>query len=230
MKLTKNTGRVLGLLFLFSVLAGATGTALRGLAGFEPNTEAFLLELIKSASQMKNAIYLDMLASAFGVVIAIFLYPYIKKYSSRLAATYTGIAFVSFALIALSNVIHIGMLTVGAEFEIAGGNNPENYTALTSMLYEGYYWVHFLMLLLYAIGGIVLYFFFFKTKLIYQWLAVWGIIASLIVFAGGSLQMGDVTVPFLLFIQNGIFVLGFIIYLLITGFRPVYCKELAGAE
>ncbi|XLS29133.1 DUF4386 domain-containing protein [Flavobacteriaceae bacterium M23B6Z8] len=230
MKLTKNTGRILGLLFLTSVIAGATVTMLRGLAGFEPNTEGFLLELIKNASQMKNAIYLDMLSSTIGIVIAVFLYPYLKKYDLRLAVTYLGISFVSFALIALSNVTHFGMLTVASEFQIAGGSNPENYTTFTKMLYEGYYWIHFLVLTLYAVGGFLLYLFFFKTKLIHQWLAIWGIVASLVVFMGGALQLAEQSVSFLFFLQNGIFVLSFIIYLLIFGFRAVHYKELAGSE
>lgn len=229
MKLTKKSGRLLGLLFLASVITGATGTALRGLSGIDANTTGFLLEIIKSTSQMKQAIYLDMFGSALGVAIAVFLYPFIKKFSVRMALTYTGIALVNFAIITLSNVIHIALLNVASQFEMAGGSNPENYTVLSSMLHDAYYWIHFIMLILYAFGGVVLYFFFFKTKLVHQWLAVWGIIASLIVFAGGALQLADQNVSFLLFIQNGIFVLSFIVYLIILGFRPSHCKELSKA-
>ncbi|WP_340199479.1 DUF4386 domain-containing protein [Ascidiimonas sp. W6] len=229
MKLTKNSGRLLGLLFLVSVITGGAGTALRGLSGIDANTVDFLLELIKSSSQMKQAIYLDMFGSALGVAIAIFLYPFIKKFSTRMALAYTGIAFINFTIITLSNVIHISLLTVASEFEMGGGSNPEDYTILSSMLYEAYYWIHFIMLILYAVGGMVLYFFFFKTKLVHQWLAIWGIIASLIVFAGGALQLAAQSVSFLLFLQNGIFVLCFILYLLILGFRPSHCKELSKA-
>jgi hypothetical protein len=75
MKITKNTGRVLGVIFLLSSIAGGLGTNMRGLSGIEPNTASFLLELIKSTPQMKQAIYLDMFSSALGVIIALFYTP-----------------------------------------------------------------------------------------------------------------------------------------------------------
>jgi hypothetical protein len=111
------------------------------------------------------------------------------------------------------------MLSVASEFSLAGGKNPENFSTLTAMLHDGYYRIHFLMLLLYGIGGIVLYYFLFKARLVFQWLAAWGMLASLIVCIGGVAQLADVKVSFFLFLQNGIFVLGFILYLLILGFR-----------
>jgi hypothetical protein len=219
MKITKNTGRVLGVIFLLSSIAGGLGTNMRGLSGIEPNTASFLLELIKSTPQMKQAIYLDMFSSALGVIIALFLHPIINKYSNRLAVAYLGIAFVNFTLITFSNILHFEMLSVASEFSLAGGKNPENFSTLTAMLHDGYYRIHFLMLLLYGIGGIVLYYFLFKTRLVFQWLAAWGMLASLIVCIGGVAQLADVKVSFFLFLQNGIFVLGFILYLLILGFR-----------
>ena len=219
MHITKNTGRILGLLFLAAAITGGLGTSMRGLSGIEPNTVSFLLELIKSNPQMKQAIYLDILSSTLSVVMAIFLYPYIQSYSTRLAVTYSGIAFVNFVLIVVSNTIHFEMLTLAAEYSLAQGKNPENYTPFTGMLHDAYYKIHFLILLLYGIGGIVLYYFLLKTNLVYQWLAGWGIIASLIVLLGGLLQFVEIKVSFYLFLQNGLFVLSFIVYLLIMGFR-----------
>ncbi|MGI9551459.1 MAG: DUF4386 family protein, partial [Aurantibacter sp.] len=167
------------------------------------------------------------LGSALAVGIALFLFPLINKYSQRMAITYFGIAVATFIIVAVSNVFHAGLLTVGSEYAAANGAKTAHYATLARMGYDAYYWLHFLILVLYSIGGGVLFFFFLKTRLIPRWFAVWGLLANSVVFMGGALQLFDVPVSFYLFVQNGVFVLSFIILLLIMGFRPM---QLGGKE
>lgn len=227
MKPTKTTGRIIGLLFLATAIPGATGTFLRGLTGAEANTIAFLNSVVENTGQMKLAIYLDLLASAIVVALAIYLLPLIKRYSIRWASTYVAIACINFVVITVSNVIHIGLLAISAEYNTTSLSDPQHFTILSKVVYEAYYWVHFLMLLLYSIGGAVLFYFLFKTRIVSSWLAVWGLLASAIVFIGGALQLAEVPVSFLFFMQNGIFMLVFIAYLLIKGFREIEIQEIA---
>jgi len=219
MQITKNTGRLVGLLFLLATIAGGWGTSIRGLSGARDNIVTFLNSVVENTSQMKLAIGLDMLGSAIAVFIAIYLYPIIKKYSVRLAITYVGIGLVNFTIITISNMIHWSLLVVGEEYSASLATDTQHFTTLATMHYEAYYWAHFLLLMCYAIGGSVLYYSLFKNKLIPLWLAVWGLLASSIVFVGGALQLADIPVSFYLFIQNGVFILTFIGYLLIVGFR-----------
>ena len=219
MQITKNTGRIIGLLFLLATITGGWGTSIRGLSGARDNIVAFLNSLAENASQMKLAIGLDMLGSAIAVFIAIYLYPIIKKYSTRLAIAYVGIGLVNFTIITISNVIHWSLISLGANYVDTTASEAPHFATLAIMHYEAYYWAHFLLLMCYAIGGSVLYYSLFKIKLIPLWLAVWGLLASSIVFAGGALQLADIPVSFYLFVQNGVFVLTFIGYLLAMGFK-----------
>lgn len=221
MQPTKQTGRILGLLFLAAAIAGGTGTSLRGLSGAHTDTISFLQSLSENIVQMKWAIGLDLLGSTIAVGIALFLFPLIKKYSARLAITYLALSFVTFTIVSVSNVFHAGLLTVGSEYAATDATNTEHYATLAKMGFDAYYWLHFLMLILYSIGGGILFFFFLRTRLIPRWLSVWGILANCVVFMGGALQLFDMRVSFYLFVQNGIFVLSFIIFLLIVGFRQI---------
>lgn len=225
MQPTKTNGRIIGLLFLAAAISGGTGTSMRGLSGAHTDTTSFLNNLVENSGQMKLAIGLDLLGSAIAVGIALMLFPLIKKYSHRMALTYFSIAVATFIIVAVSNVFHAGLLTAGSEYAAANGANTAHYTTLAKMGYDAYYWLHFLMLVLYSIGGGVLFFFFLKTRLIPRWLAVWGILANCIVFMGGALQLFDIPVSFYLFVQNGVFVLTLIIWLLIVGFRPMQLPE-----
>ncbi|MBT8181988.1 MAG: DUF4386 domain-containing protein [Eudoraea sp.] len=226
MALTKKTGRILGFLFLLTVLAGATGTAFRGLGGAEANSTEFLEDIMLHMGQMKLAISLDILASAIGVGIALFLYSFIKKYDQRLAIAYLTIAGINFTIIVVSNIIHVNLLSLSEEFAVTTAETTDHFTTLAKMLHEAYYWTHFLMLMLYSIGGSVLYYFLFRTKLVPVWLSIWGILASIVVFFGGALQLADIKVSGLLYVQKGIYILTFIIWLLVKGFNPKYIKSL----
>lgn len=219
MQITKNTGRIVGLLFLLAAIAGGWGTSIRGLSGARDNIVEFLNRLIETTGQMKLAIGLDMLGSGISVLIAVYLYPIIKKYSDRLAIGYMGIALVSFVIITVSNVVHWSLLSVGANYADTTASEAPHFATLAIIHYESYYWLHFVLLMCYAIGGSILYYFLFKTSLVPKWLAVWGILAQTVVFAGASLQLFEIPVSFYLFIQNGIFMLSFILFLLIIDFR-----------
>ncbi len=219
MQITKNTGRLLGFLFLIVTIAGGWGTSIRGLSGARDDIRAFLNTIVENASQMKLAIGLDMLSSAIALFIAIYVYPIIKKYSQRLAVAYTGLGFLSFAIITMSNVIHWSLIMVGENYADTTASEAPHFATLGIMHYEGYYWLHFILLMGYAIGGSILYYFLAQTNLVPKWLAFWGILAQVIVFVGATLQLFDIPVPFYLFVQNGIFILIFVLFLLIMGFQ-----------
>jgi len=201
MQITKNTGRIVGFLFLLADIM------------------AFLNRIVENAGEMKLAIGLDMLSSAIALFIAIYLYPIIKKHSQRLAVAYTGIGFLTFAIITMSNVVHWSLIALGTNYADTTASEAPHFATLAVTHYEAYYWLHFILLLGYAIGGSLLYYFLFKTNLVPKWLAIWGIIAQTIVFTGASLQLFDIPVSFYLFVQNGIFMLTFIGFLLVMGFR-----------
>ncbi|NJB72026.1 hypothetical protein GGR42_002517 [Saonia flava] len=222
----KNSGRILGFLFLVNMILGVIGISFRGLTGAEFDNTTFLSFAFENINQMKLAIYLDMASSAVIIGVAIFLFPFIRQYNGRLALAYFGIAIINFLIIAVSNILHIGLLSVCTDFVINNGTSvSQNYTTIAKMLYDSYYWTHFLTLILFSIGNSVLFYFFFKSRITPKWLAIWGILASVVVFFGGALQMAEIEVSFILFGQNGIFMVTLIIWLIIKGFKKLDITE-----
>ena len=191
---------------------------MRGLSSADTTTGAFLASINEGMTQMQWAIGLDLLASALSVGIALFLFTFINDYNERLAHAYLGIALVTFVIVAISNVFHVALFSVSEDF-VSGVTGGQPLIGLGNMLYHGYYWLHFLILMLYGIGGCLLFFYLLKTALVPAWLAVWGLLANSIVFTGGALQLFEIPVSFYLFVQNGVFLLSFVIWLLIRGFK-----------
>ncbi len=219
MQPTKYSGKILGFLFLASVFTGGAGTFLRGLSGSESNTTTFLIHIFENSNTMKLAISLDTLGSAISVAIAIFLFPFISQYSKRIAMAYFSTAIINFVVIAVSNLVHYGLITLAAAYDTSTTSNIAYFTTLSEMLFTMYYAMHFLMLLIYGVGGLLLFYYLAKTHLVPKWLAYWGMAAATIVFVGGGLQLADIEVSFLLFGQNGIMILFFIGWLLVKGFH-----------
>lgn len=221
----KKSGRILGLLLLVSAIPGAIGTSMRGLSGADTDTTQLLLQVVENSEKMNTAIQLDMLSNALAVVIALFLFPWMKKHNSRLAMGYTGTVFSFFIIIAVSNILHLMLLSISADYAANPGTADQSFITMAKMLYEGYYWTHFLVLMLYSMTSFMMHYFLFKTRLVPGWLAIWGLLASVIVFSGGALQMADIKVSMLFFIQNGICMLTFIGWLLAVGFNPEHLQK-----
>ncbi|NAY92425.1 DUF4386 family protein [Muricauda sp. JGD-17] len=220
MKATKKSGRTLGVLFLSTIALGVIGTIFRGLSGTDIDTLDFLSMVAEKANEMKWAIGLDIVGSATMLVITLFLFPLIKKFSPRLALGYVGLAIINFVIIVVSNILHVMLLSLSTNIS-ADATIPatENLIATGKMLYESYYWTHFLMLVLYSIANSMLFYFLLKEQYLPKWLSIWGLMASALVFVGGALQLAEIEVSFLLFAQNGIFMLFFTGWLLIRGFK-----------
>ncbi len=219
MKLTQNSGRVFGLLFLLTSIAGGVGTAFRGLSSGAPSTTTtFLKEVFENTSQMKQAIGLDMLSTVLALCMVIFLYPYVKKHNQRVASGYLAIGIINSGVITISNIFHFALLAISANYMDTTPVDASYYTVVSHMLYESYYSAHFITLILFSIGNFILMYYFFKTHIIPKVLVIWGFLANFLVFLGGLFQLADISVSGYLFVQNGIYILIFIIWLLIKGF------------
>ena len=221
MKTTKQTGRLTGLLFLATFIAGVIGTINRGLSEGEVGTTEFIANLAANDSQMKLAIGLDMLTGMIMIVISIFLYPLMERLNKRIAIAYVLIAAINFVIATLSNTFHLSLL-----YLVDSGRSGDILQPFSTMFYNSYYSLHFLILILYSFNGATLYYFLIKSGLTHRWIAIWGLVASSLVFSGGFLQLIEVSVPFVLFAQNGIYMLTFICYLLVVGFRKELNSEM----
>ena len=211
----KNTGRVFGLFLLASFISGVFGTFSRGLSeiDFEQSGELITNQLLSLKDQMILAIRLDILASAITLAAALFLYQRLVRINSNLSVSYVAIISVNFVIAIMSNLVHFALLDLAS-------SGTSNFGQLSLTFYNSYYWMHFLIIFFYGVSGFLLYYLLAKGQLIFKWIGYWGMAASVIVMFGSMAQFLDFSVPFALFMQNGIFVLTFMIYLLTVGFRP----------
>ena len=133
---------------------------------------------------------------------------------------YLGLACINLIIIIASNYIHWELLQVA--------QNSNGYTEFTDQttilskgqqLYDQYYDLHFIVLLLYSFSSFCLMSLLLKSRWLPAWLCIWGIIAAILVTIAATASLSGHPLPFYFFVQNGLFMLFLTGWLLVWGFK-----------
>jgi len=213
------SGRIIGVLFLLTMLIGIVGMNLRGLSTSLAESPTFLSDIFENSFMMKTAVLLDIIAASISLSIAVILFPIIKHYSQGLALSYFGLYVTYFVVILVSNIDHLSLLSLSEQFVKTKSLDAGIFNMLGLLQIESYYSSHFLSLIIFSAALAILYYFLYQTKLLPRFLCVWGILAVTIVFTATWLQIFGYDVHFIVYAQNGLFMLFFTIWLLVRGFN-----------
>jgi len=132
---------------------------------------------------------------------------------------YFGLWILQFGIALVGDVSHLTLLSLSKEFANAETPDAEYFRTIGFALVEGYFWPHFLSLILFSAGAGLFYYLLFRFKLIPRFLALWGVGAVAVVHGATWAQIFDYSVSFNLYMQNGVFMLAFTGWLLVKGFR-----------
>lgn len=227
MNSNKKTGRIVGLLFLLLIVTGSISLNLRGLTLSLSESNTFLLTVFENALNMRIAILLDFIAALIWVIIFIMLYPIFKKTLKEIHLWYFGFGFILiyFSIIVMSNISHLSLIELSQEYIENEKLDTVFYEISGKKSVQGYYLAHFFGLISYAISACALFFTFYKTKLIPQFLSVWGILAMVIVFGATWVQLLGFKVSFYFYMQNGLHIIAMTLWLLYKGLSNIQTKE-----
>ncbi len=178
MKSNKNTARWVGILF---IIATASLFA-------EPLYESFL-----SSPDYLDIIYPNKIIVIIGILlesimipamflIPIFLFPILKKHDKVLALGYFGFRSLEAVLLGIAQINKLSLVNLSRDYLNKGGLDVSYFQNKGSSIQSGFYWVNtdgLFYVAIFAIGALILYSAFYKSKLIPQWLSIWGLIAAI---------------------------------------------------
>lgn len=124
-------------------------------------------------------------------LIAVFAFPVLKKHNEALAIGY--IVFRTLESVILITVAAINKLSlIGiSEAYLKGGAEAAYFESIATSIQAATYWGDtggLLYVLLFAVGGLILYTVLYQSRLIPRWLAAWGLIAILIILVAALLS------------------------------------------
>lgn len=186
----------------------------------------YLIKLSSIKMQVLMAVFFQFAMATIYVCIAVLLFPIIKKYNERLALGYFGFRIIGAAFLFVGIVSLLLLLFISQSFVTAGQPNPSYFQAIGQLLRAGRDWMnHIGMILPWSLGGLILYYSFFRMKLIPEWLSVWGIIGSTLTLIATFLfmfELIEIVTP-IYFIMNtptALFELVLAVFLIVKGFNP----------
>ena len=220
MDLYRQIAIVVGVLFITATVGGMVSGVFLG----PRNEDDFLTAISANENQIiiSAAFYALMAVAVAG--IAIVIYPVLKKYNEVLAIGYVGARLVEGILFAVGVAALLTLLTLSQEFVAAGAPDASYFQTFGTVLKAAGDWAYMLGELAFFLSALMLYYLFYKTKLVPQWLSGLGIIGA-IIWPVGSLSLAGPTYSgyfyAIIFVQEMILA----VWLIVKGFNPQVIKS-----
>lgn len=216
MNSNRKTAIILGILLICGILFGILNSV--------PALEYpdYLTKLPTIKMQALAAVFFQGAMAVVYVWITVLLYPIIKKYNEYLATGCFGFRIIGAGFLFVGIGSLLLLLWLSQSFASAEQINLFYFQTTGELLRRGRDILnHIGMILPWSIGGLILYYCFYKMKLIPRWLSIWGFIGSGFTLLSTVLLMLTVIDP-IYFIMNtptAFFELVLAIFLMVKGFN-----------
>jgi hypothetical protein len=190
----RKTAIIVGVLFIIGTVAGILSVVFSTSILDGPD---FLIKVSANENQfMKAALFVLTMGLALAMV-PVMLFPIFKKYNEAIALGY--VVFRG----ALETVTYIAMvitwlflLILSQEYVKAGAPDATYFQTLGTLLLKGNELISTVLIIVFSLGALMLYYLFYRSKLIPRWISVWGFIAILLHLVTGFLILFHLMSPF----------------------------------
>jgi MFS family permease len=221
---TRRTATMVGALFLTAMGASVLGGSM---VDSVLDSSDSLAAVDGSSTKVIVGVLLELANCAAVVGIAVLLFPILRRHSQAMAFAYVSFRVIEAALLAVAAVIPLALVELGQTYPAAADSVGGLGTAL-QVVREQLFGLGFVTF--FCLGAFLLYSMLFATRLTPRFIAVWGLVGVVAVFAwnvletfGGGEGTGATVILALPIITNEIF-LG--TWLIARGFNkePVAAK------
>jgi hypothetical protein len=218
----KKTATLVGSGFLFSNVTFILGTIvmLESILG----APDYLGATSAGRAQVVLGVLLNFANGLAYVGIAVLLFPILRRRLESLALAYVGFRVAEFILQILADVSPLALLTLTEDPGKAGASAASGVQALGALLLAERFWAFQMLNLIFSASALLLYYMLRRTRLIPDFISIWGLIAAALVLLNTMLgwfnpnlgeALGAITgLPMLL---NELFLGG---WLIARGFNP----------
>ena len=213
------SAKLLGATFLIVAIATLLSDfVLRSLLGSGSISDS-LVNIANNTVTMRIVILLDLITAIGIVVLAVLLFVILQKQNKTIALVALGWWLGESVVLAVSKISTFSLLSLSQEYVEAGAPGSSHFQTLGILFRDATTWGYTTVLLFFAIGGILFYYLFYKSRVVPWGLSVWAIIAVWLALIGCLLKIFDVDFGYI-FIPNIAFELVIGVWLIIKGIRP----------
>src|ERR1035437_9138113 len=209
------TARIVGVVYLAGFVVGIAGNLMIQSILGETNRRSAI-----SANSMTLAIgaSLWLMAVAGDAAHGVLMFPILNRHSQRLAIGYLTARIVDAVFIAIMVLFILIQIPLGSEFK-ASSSVASYLQALSTLFAQSQQYAYEIGMISLGLAGLMLCYTLYRTKLVPQWLALWGIVGYASIFCGmvsaimGS-GLGDVSS-----IPGGLWEVFIGVWLIVKGFN-----------
>ena len=184
----RKTAIAVGILYVIATAAALLSTALTGGALDAPD---YLARVAAQSDQMIAAALLLIAGGMSVVLIAALLFPVLRRYGEGIALGYFGVRILEAVTLLVGVVSLLLLVSVSREYVRVGPHAPAaaHLGSSGTLLQALNEWAFPLNPVVFGLGGLLLYFLLYRSRLVPRWLSVWGFAGVGMVFAFGLLRM-----------------------------------------
>jgi hypothetical protein len=204
--------RLIGALFIAGFVVYGGGSGLTSSVLGAPD---FLSTIPAHQSTLVLGAFLMLLVAPVEVGKAVLFFPIVENHGKKTALAYLAAMIVEVVLMTFGALFLLMLVPLG---QSAVGTGVAQ--ALGSLLTEANTMAYQISQMFVGIGAFFLCLLLYRTRLIPQWLAGWGVIGYVLHVAGAIAEIFGLHISLILLIPGGIFELALAFWLLIKGFQP----------
>ncbi|MFK7908765.1 MAG: DUF4386 domain-containing protein [Chitinophagales bacterium] len=224
MNSNKQTGRIVGVLFLLIFIAGVLiYQFLRG----PVFADDFLVGTSLNANQIILSTLLGLLGGTLSILVAVILLPLFKQYSPKLAYLYLSFCILNFVAIAIENYSALSLLEFSREY-VQNGTDNAFLQSMGTVFKKNHRWAHYTYLLTSCLPVFVLFYTLFYSKLIPRAISIFGLFAVVLMSIEVLFSIFGISTHIDLFIPIGLIQIFLPFWLMVKGFRSK--GEIASAK
>lgn len=186
---SRKTAIIVGILFIIGTVAGVFSGIVTDPVLNDPN---YLANVVANESKIALGSLLILVMGFPLAMVPVMMFPIFKNYDERLAlgaVIFRGVLeAVTYMVMTLCLLL---LIPISQEFVKAGSSDAAYFQALGTVLNQAVYWTEHILALVFTIGAMMLYWLFYKTKLVPNWLSLWGFIGAILYFAAPIASMFD---------------------------------------
>jgi hypothetical protein len=217
MNTTNKVSRVLGVAFLLQFITSvSSGSFIRSLWLVADDIRATMLKVAENPAVLRINILVDVLTALGVIFLGAMLFTALRKQNEKMALVALGFYILEGALLAASRIGMLSLLQLSQEYVTAG--QPESLLVFGNVALKSADFVgDALHVLAFCLGAILFYVLLYQSKVVPNWLSLWGLITVIPVLAGTLTAIFDVHLPFIFFLPYFPFELFIAIWILIKG-------------
>ncbi len=212
----KKTAILVGALFLTAIVAWLVGYSLIEAVISAPD---YLIGVSANETRVIIGALIELINSVVVVGIAVTLFPILKQHNERIALGYVGFRIIEATVLVVSLIFPLSLISLSREYINAEASTASYFQTLGDLLLAARYWSGQMVPIFVGLGGLMLCYLLYRTKLIPRPISVWGLIGYGLLITVPLSEIFGYSGGVILGLPGGLFEIFLAIWLIAKGFN-----------